>query len=343
MRVDLVFGFRGKLCDVVKWSLLFCCVCFSEIPVAGESRSSLIVSTGEVKDADGEPLPGVTVVLKGTSWGCATGMDGKFRLEFPEQQEMVLLFRFVGMKNQEVTVTGTRYIRVTMVKDMKELDDVIVTGYYTQAKNAFTGEITRIKGEDLLRVSPTNLLQALAILTPGLRIVENNEAGSDPNVVPEILIRGASSIMTKGQEGVNAPLIMLDGVEISVEDLYDLDIYDIEQILVLKDASAAVLYGEKAANGVILVERVRGKSNKPRFSYNFTPMFSFPDLTSLRLCNAEEKLELERLAGLYDRVDGSLDPAYDYKLENIRRGVNTDWATKPLRNGGRRSSGCPRQ
>lgn len=83
MRVDLVFGFRGKLCDVVKWSLLFCCVCFSEIPVAGESRSSLIVITGEVKDADGEPLPGVTVVLKGTSWGCATGMDGKFRLEFP--------------------------------------------------------------------------------------------------------------------------------------------------------------------------------------------------------------------------------------------------------------------
>ena len=128
MRVDLVFGFRGKLCDVVKWSLLFCCVCFSEIPVAGESRSSLIVITGEVKDADGEPLPGVTVVLKGTSWGCATGTDGKFRLEFPEQQEMVLLFRFVGMKNQEVTVTGTRHIRVTMVKDMKELDDVIVTG-----------------------------------------------------------------------------------------------------------------------------------------------------------------------------------------------------------------------
>ncbi|OKZ17846.1 MAG: SusC/RagA family TonB-linked outer membrane protein [Butyricimonas synergistica] len=332
MRVDLVLKFDGNLCGVVKWILLFCCVCFPEIPVAGESRSSLIVITGEVKDADGEPLPGVTVVLKGTSLGCATGTDGKFRLEIPEQKEMVLLFRFVGMKNQEVTVTSTRHIRVTMVKDMKELDDVIVTGYYTQAKNAFTGEITRIKGEDLLRVSPTNLLQALAILTPGLRIVENNEAGSDPNVVPEILIRGASSIMTKGQEGVNAPLIMLDGVEISVEDLYDLDIYDIEQVLVLKDASAAVLYGEKAANGVILVERVRGKSDKPRFSYNFTPMFSFPDLTSLRLCDAEEKLELERLAGLYDRVDGSLDPAYDYKLENIRRGVNTDWATKPLRN-----------
>ena len=146
MRVDLVLKFDGNLCGVVKWILLFCCICFPEIPVAGESRSALIVITGEVKDADGEPLPGVTVVLKGTSLGCATGTDGKFRLEIPEQKEMVLLFRFVGMKNQEVTVTSTRHIRVTMVKDMKELDDVIVTGYYTQAKNAFTGEITRIKG-----------------------------------------------------------------------------------------------------------------------------------------------------------------------------------------------------
>ena len=102
MRVDLVLKFDGNLCGVVKWILLFCCVCFPEIPVAGESRSSLIVITGEVKDADGEPLPGVTVVLKGTSLGCATGTDGKFRLEIPEQKEMVLLFRFVGMKNQDV-------------------------------------------------------------------------------------------------------------------------------------------------------------------------------------------------------------------------------------------------
>jgi hypothetical protein len=76
MRVDLVLKFDGNLCGVVKWILLFCCVCFPEIPVAGESRSSLIVITGEVKDADGEPLPGVTVVLKGTSLGCATGTDG---------------------------------------------------------------------------------------------------------------------------------------------------------------------------------------------------------------------------------------------------------------------------
>lgn len=249
MKIDLVLEFGGKLCHFVKWFLVFFCVCISRISVQGESVPVPIVITGEVRDVNGVLLPGVTIVLKGTSLGCATDANGKFRLEIPERKEIVLLFRFVGMKNQEITVTRSQYLRVTMEKDMKELEDVVVTGYYTQAKNAFTGEITVIKGEDLLRVAPTSLLQALAILTPGLRIVENNEAGSNPNVVPEILIRGASSIMTKEQEGVNAPLIILDGIKVSVEDLYDLDIYDIEQILVLKDASAAVLYGEKAQTG----------------------------------------------------------------------------------------------
>ena len=110
-----------------------------------------------------------------------------------------------------------------------------------------------------------------------------------------------------------------------------MDIYDIGQVTVLKDASAAVLYGDKAASGVILVERTKVTESKPRLSYNFTPNFSYPDLTSLRLCNAEQKLELERLAGLYDEVNGSLDPAYYYKLDNIRRGVYTDWPSKPLR------------
>lgn len=332
MRIDLVLMFGSRCREVVRYFLLVCFVCLTGGSVSGQAHSPLVTITGEVRDADGELLPGVAIVLKGTSLGCATDGSGKFKLGIPEQKEMILLFSFVGMKTREIMVTKSQHLRVTLEEDTKELDDVIVTGYYTQAKNAFTGEFTVIKGEDLIRVSPTNLLQALSILTPGLKILENNEAGSNPNVVPEILIRGASSIMTKDQAGVNTPLIMLDGVEISVEDLYDLDIYDIEKVLVLKDASAAVLYGEKAANGVILVERVRVKSDRMKFNYNFAPTFSFPDLTSLRLCNAEEKLELERLAGLYDRVDGSLDPAYDYKLENIRRGVNTDWATKPLRN-----------
>ena len=287
--------------------------------------------TGDVKDADGNPLPGATVLLKGTSLGVATDATGKFKLEIPAQKEMILIFNFIGMASQTITVTKSEELHVVLKEDTRELEDVVVTGYYTQAKNAYTGELTTVKGEDLLKVSPTNLIQALASLVPGLRIVENNEQGSNPNAIPEILIRGANSIMTENQADVNTPLIMLDGVEISIQELYDLDIYDIGQVTVLKDASAAVLYGDKAASGVILVERTKVTESKPRLSYNFTPNFSYPDLTSLRLCNAEQKLELERLAGLYDEVNGSLDPAYYYKLDNIRRGVYTDWPSKPLR------------
>ena len=116
-----------------------------------------------------------------------------------------------------------------------------------------------------------------------------------------------------------------------MEELYDLDIFDIERIDVLKDASATILYGEKGANGVIVVERKAVEDAKVRLSYNFVPNFSIPDLSSYNLANAEQKLEFERLAGLYDTSDGSMDRAYDYKLKNVRRGVNTDWIHAPLR------------
>lgn len=137
MKIDLVLEFGGKLCHFVKWFLVFFCVCISRISVQGESVPVPIVITGEVRDVNGVLLPGVTIVLKGTSLGCATDADGKFRLEIPERKEIVLLFRFVGMKNQEITVTRSQYLRVTMEKDMKELEDVVVTGYYTQAEECF--------------------------------------------------------------------------------------------------------------------------------------------------------------------------------------------------------------
>lgn len=146
--------------------------------------------TGDVKDADGNPLPGATVLLKGTSLGVATDATGKFKLEIPAQKEMVLIFNFIGMASQTITVTKSEELHVVLKEDTRELEDVVVTGYYTQAKNAYTGELTTVKGEDLLKVSPTNLIQALASLVPGLRIVENNEQGSNPNAIPEILIRG---------------------------------------------------------------------------------------------------------------------------------------------------------
>ena len=212
------------------------------------------------------------------------------------------------------------------------LDAVVVNGFYTQTKETFTGAATTISGDQLIAVSSTNLTQSLASLTPGMVLVENNSAGSNPNAVPSILIRGSNTLISnESEEGVNNPLIVLDGVEISIQELYDLDMFDIERIDVLKDASATILYGEKGANCVIVVERKRSEEGKLRLSYNFVPRFSVPDLSSFNLCSPAEKLEIERLAGKYDTADGSMDEAYDYKLQLTRKGVNPDWLHAPLR------------
>lgn len=124
----------------------------------------------------------------------------------------------------------------------------------------------------------------------------------------------------------------MDGVEISLQQLYDLDMFDIDRVDVLKDASATAMYGEKAANGVIVVVRKRVMESKLRVRYNFVPNIGFPDVSSFNLCSPWEKLELERLYGKYDSNTGAFDELYNEKLKRINAGVNTDWKSIPLRN-----------
>ncbi|MBR1706202.1 MAG: SusC/RagA family TonB-linked outer membrane protein [Bacteroidales bacterium] len=289
---------------------------------------------GRITDEDGEPLPGANVLVKGTRTGIAADADGRYTLTFSlpaGKKASSLLFSFIGMEGQEHTVRSSTTLNIRLKSDTA-LDAVVVNGFYDQKKETFTGAATVISGEELVKVSPNNLLTGIAALTPGMALMENNAMGSNPNAIPSILIRGANTLITnESEEGINNPLIVLDGVEITLEELYDLDIFDIERIDVLKDASATILYGEKGANGVIVVERKRIGNEKIKLNYNFVPKYSFPDLGSFNLTSAEQKLELERLAGLYDSADGSLDQAYDYKLQNVRRGVNTNWIKAPLR------------
>lgn len=287
---------------------------------------------GTVKSDKGESLPGVTVLVKGTTIGVTTDEKGGFEISLPEGKDIVLRFSFMGLEPQEVSVKGNETINVVMKEQVNAMDEVVVNGLFTQNKNSYTGSVTTVKGEDILRISQTNLFQALSVLTPGLRIVENNEQGSNPNHIPEIIIRGTTSIASQGELGLNRPLIMLDGVEISMEQLYDLDIFEIDRVDVLKDASATAMYGDKAANGVIVVQRKRVTDNKLRLRYNFVPNVQFPDISSFNMCNAGQKLELERLYGLYDKNDGSMDEIYNERLKRVRSGINTDWMSKPLRN-----------
>ncbi len=317
----------------LKGSKLSYTVVNKAIVLKKESHLDRVTVFGKITDSTGEPLPNAAVQLVGTKIGVAANLDGEYSISFGAipNRENKILFSFIGMKSEEVTITGSGKVNIELDFD-SSLDEVVVNGFYTQNVNTFTGVATTIKGEDIARMAPNNLIAGITSLTPGMVMVENNAQGSNPNAIPSLLVRGANSLITnESEEGVNNPLIVLDGVEISMSELYDLDIFDIERIDVLRDASAAILYGEKGANGVIVVERKRVEDAKLRLNYNFVPDFSIPDLSSFNLTNAKQKLELERLAELYKTDDGSMDRAYDYKLQNVRRGVDTDWINSPLR------------
>ncbi|MDE6450814.1 MAG: TonB-dependent receptor plug domain-containing protein, partial [Odoribacter sp.] len=301
-------------------------------PQSGQQVERIVVK-GTVKDVNGEPLPGVTIRLEGTSLGVTTNQDGRFEMTVPARKDMMLVASFVGMKEARMKIVPGKEMNFEMVEDVNEMDEVVVNGYFTQNRNSYTGAVTTIKGDELLEVSKTNMIKALAFSVPGLRIVDDNASGSNPNKVPEIILRGMNSLDSENMEqGLNRPLIIMDGVEISLEQLYDLDMFDIDRVDVLKDASATAMYGEKAANGVIVVVRKRVTESKLRVRYNFVPNIGFPDVSSFNLCSPWEKLELERLYGKYDSNTGEYDELYNEKLKRVNAGVNTDWKSIPLRN-----------
>lgn len=267
---------------------------------------------GTVKDVKGNPLPGVTVLLKGSALGISTDNDGKFTVSFPEMKDVVLLFSFIGMKSQEVKYTGQMDIKVVLEEDVKEMDEVVVTGIMERKAESFTGSATVVKGDDLKRVGNTNIFQSLKNLDPTVFVMDNLDMGSNPNALPEMNMRGGTSFPggevnsdLKGnyENKPNQPLFVLDGFEVSAETIFDLDMQRVESLTILKDAAAKAIYGSKAANGVVVIETKRLDATKPRISYTGSLDLNMPDLSSYDLCNALEKLDVEFAEGVYDVND----------------------------------------
>ena len=291
--------------------------------------------SGVVVDESGAPLPGVTVIVKGTSLGCATDMDGKFKLTLASGNNVVLVFSFIGMRTKEVAYAGQKDLKVVLEAEATEMEQVVVTGIFTRKKESFTGSATTVKKEDLQKMGNQNLLQSLKSLDPAFHIVENNDFGSDPNKAPQIQMRGQQSMPDiKGtyKGNPNQPLFILDGFEADITTVYDLDMNRIETIVLLKDAAAKAIYGAKAANGVVVIETHQPKAGKLRISYKGDLSLTVPDLTGYNLCNAQEKYEVEKAHG--DNYDSWFQEQYlnDIKT-NVERGINTDWLAQPLRTG----------
>ena len=302
---------------------------------------------GKVIDEKKQPIPGVSVRLGGTSMGTATDVDGKFKLLVPTDTA-TLVVSFIGMKTEIVRLprlrAGVEQKELTIVlrdEDVR-LEDVVVTGIFTRKKESFTGSASTYSAAELKTMGTQNILQSLKTLDPAFAILEDNQFGSDPNRLPNMEIRGKSSmsgLRDQLEADPNQPLFILDGFESTLAAINDLDINRVASITILKDAASTAIYGSKAANGVIVVETVKPEAGKLQVSYTGNMNLSIPDLSSYNLMNAREKLEFERLAGRYEPVNWSttneieLTNLYNEKLKVIESGVDTYWLAEPLRVG----------
>lgn len=298
------------------------------------------ILTGTVTDrVTKEPICGAVLFFEGQSYGTITDDDGNYSIKRPANGG-TLVCSFVGYETRKIQITKQVRMDITLVEAKESLDEVIVTGYAPIRKEGFSGNTTKIKKDEILQANPNNLISAIQTFDPSFRIMENLSAGSNPNAMPDIQLRGqtsidASDISRESLSGTaNLPIFILDGFEVDVEKIYDLDPTRIHSVNILKDAAATALYGSRAANGVIVIELRSPEAGKLRLQYNTTMTVEAPDLSSYNLMTASEKLEAERLAGLYDNPVPSIAPytnGYYARRNNILQGVDTYWLALGLR------------
>lgn len=308
------------------------------VPQSVESR----IVKGVVTDKGHVPLPGVTVVVKGTQLGTATDVDGRFSIQLPGIKDVVLIFSFVGMETLEVKPGEKNDLKIVLNAAAVEMEDVVVTGIYQRKKESFTGSSTTFKSEELKAVGTNNVIQSLRTLDPSFKIVENNQFGSDPNRMPDIEIRGKSSVVGLKEEygtDPNQPLFILDGFETTLETIMNLNMNRVASVTLLKDAASTAIYGSKASNGVVVIETKAPERGRLQLSYKGDFSVTMADLSDYNLMNSHEKLQFETLAGVYKDLTNNplnqirLDSLRNARLKGIEQGIDTYWLSEPLQTG----------
>lgn len=297
-----------------------------------------------VSKEDGLPIIGATVRIVGTDKGAATDIDGKFEFkDVAVTSGTQIQVSYIGMKSQ--TLAASSGMNIVLESDAQTLQDVVVTGIFRKSRESYTGAVSTVTKEQLKLYKGQNLLQTLKSADASLNIPMNNMFGSDPNSLPQMNIRGTSSLPMSIDElnestskSVNTPLIIMDGFEISLTKLMDYNEEEIESITILKDASATAIYGSRGANGVIVIETKKPEPGKLKMTASLGISLEVPDLSSYDLLNAKDKLELERIVGLYE-AEGhptqtmEYQKQYNKRLKDVLSGVDTYWLSKPLRTG----------
>lgn len=318
-------------------------------PVAGVAvtmEDAEILVVGKVLDETGKPLEGASISVKGSDKGTSSAFDGGFSVTVEKGAEIVVTylgyepFRFTARKE------GVQVIRMKLSQQKDTMQNVVVTGYQNIRKDNFTGTAVTVSGEDLKMVNPQNMLRSLQVFDPSFRVADNPLLGSDPNRLPNITVRGSTALPGGNTDiisrnnlagAVNLPTFILDGYEVSLQKIYDLDINRVQSITLLKDAAATAVYGSRAANGVVVITTKAPKAGSLQVNYNYELNVTTPDLTQYNILDAERKLEYERLAGVYDAMKNQtqsqdqLDELYYHKKALVVGGVNTYWLSQPVR------------
>ncbi|MEP3385933.1 MAG: TonB-dependent receptor [Flavobacteriaceae bacterium] len=285
------------------------------------AQDSITVS-GTVGDEQGTPLPGASIILKGTTNGVQTDFDGNYSLDVPSSG--ILVFSYIGFIPREISIGGQSVINVNLQEDTQLLDEVVVIGYGTQKKADLTGSIATVKSEDIVRTPSGAAMQSLQGKVAGLQVISSGAPGTGPT----IRVRGLGSFV----DGASDPLYVVDGV--FFDDIDFLNPEDVESISVLKDASATAIYGVRAANGVVLIQTKSGRKNKkPQSTYSGYQSVQIAQ-NLVTLSNTEQFATLARESGSDAEAQFIENAIQRYGRSRINPdmpAVNTDWYDLILR------------
>lgn len=305
-----------------------------------ELANRLIVVTGKVLDENGKPVAGASVKIKGSKVpAIQTGKDGDFKITADSENDVVVI-SYVGYETEEFKASKNPLTVRLKIAENKMEQVVISTGIFKKVDKSFTGSSTTVTAKELALNGNRNLITSLRNIDPSFNIIESNNFGSNPNRLPEIQLRGNSSLPNVGElqdqtrVGLNTPLIILDGFQSTLQKLLDINENEVESLTILKDAAATAIYGSRGSNGVVVITTKVPKAGKLRLNFRSDLNLEAPDLTGYSLLKSREKLDLELKAGYYNTPRAENDLAlkryYNYVLNEVNRGVETDWMAIPL-------------
>lgn len=288
------------------------------IPSSAELAPQAIDVTGRITGEDGEPLPGASVAVKGTTTGTVTNEKGEFKINVPVGT--VLVISYVGYTSQEITVANEQPLVIALKPAVNNRDEIVVVGYGTVKKSDLTGSISQVKSKDITSYPSTNIMQALSGRAAGVRVMQNNGA---PGGSISVRIRGVNSIM-----GGNEPLYVIDGFPFSGNPTF-LQNSDIESIEILKDASSAAIYGSRGANGIVLITTKSGRRSD-RTTVDFDAGYTVQSVSKkMKLLNARE------YALLYNersKNDNQAEYFTQTMIDSLSQNDGTDWQDLVMHN-----------